>query len=293
MRLTVSAQCAGISPDAYPAQRNVRVELLMPPRLLFASLVALCLLPWILISILMDMTRRRAIGLLALGAGLGAITYGTSLPAALPARVWLTEPRHLALLIACTALVGCAAAASFAIRRRKRRSELDWKTAPSQREFAVSCIGFLSRHDWTHHKEGSTAFVTACLMRKATRLVTFVLLVEAKPIDEIRRTLQDLRWRTGGRFVIVTWRQPTAAFRNAVARTGWRSVHITELQQFDPSSDVPSAVPEVYEGNTAWEQLIHPQLEKVRHVVSSRSVASEDGQLSDERVGPDRIGSGV
>ncbi|MBE7210921.1 MAG: hypothetical protein INR65_07865 [Gluconacetobacter diazotrophicus] len=197
----------------------------MPPKLEFAAMAAVFLVPFVVLNLLLQATRRGLLAtalaaVLVLLAGLGARTApGHRLLAA------LSDPR-IAVLLAISAFLALLAAALLDRRRaRARAARSFWTNPPDNDAFGQHCSAVLAGQGWilrTYHADLTLAI---CRMERASQRITTICIVRPMSPTQISTSLARLKWRAYGRFVVVTWFEPTGAFLADAHRLGWPVRH--------------------------------------------------------------------
>ena len=188
----------------------------------------IAVLPFILYSFIVDLTKKQFFVLAAVTVvigGMASTVLGRSILS------WLGEPEHLLPLVLCLAalLIGFFSVRFAAIRRRRYR--LMWPSKPSQREFAAACYDLLIRRSWTHRHDISRISFHVYWMQFERDRVTFVFSVGQLEIDSLLRLFGSAGLAPAKKVVLVLWEQPFNTMQAVFDRLGWRFMVIDDFKR--------------------------------------------------------------
>lgn len=205
----------------------------MNPKFLFFICAFGLLSPIVLACILVDLSKRQALLLLAAASSVLLIVSVGSFR--LAAVELLGSPNFVLTCLSVGLVAIVASVASHYIWKRQEQSQLQWRRRPTQREFTISCVKYLESVGWIQRTGFSTIFVDVCRLEKQDRRARFLFSVNGFQMDRVQRVLSELRSTPFGKTIVVTWAEPSLGLRKLIEDRSWhiiKAIHLGEVDRF-------------------------------------------------------------
>lgn len=205
----------------------------MSPKFLFLICALGLLSPFVLASILLDLTKRQFIFMvLATGSILLVVSVR---PYRIAAVGWFGDPGHVITLVLVSSTALFAWIGSQFFLNMQKQKQLKWKTRPTQREFALSCLKRLQAEGWVYKTGFSRISVDVCRLEKLAYRARFLLCAGDFQMESVQRILSETRSTPFGKTIAVTWLEPSVEIQKIVNERGWyiiRAAEISNVEQF-------------------------------------------------------------
>jgi len=201
----------------------------MNARFLFCAVMVGAVLPFVLVSIMLSMTKKlfiilTFIVLLTLSIAILAQTeIGYR---------WLRvvlDP-HIMAPLSVSTLVVLAIYGLVERRMEKTRESRDfWLHKPYESEFARYCIDSLTKAGWMKHTTRYESGFTICRMEKDSKRFTVFFSASSLRPEVISNKVSQISWKPYGRSIIILWEIPKKKFIDEAKSLHWRVLHCKDL----------------------------------------------------------------
>lgn len=215
----------------------------MNPKFLFIAVTCAVLAPFILASVLMDLSRRQAVSAALVGASLLLLISIKSCRTVVVE--WLGSSTHVVTILLLAFIAVSTWGASQIIARKRDQSQLRWRVPPTQREFAISCVKYLQAAGWIYRTGLSSVFVDICRLEKRDQQARFLFSAGDFQIDTVQRVISELRSTPFGKTIVVTLSEPSTGIISLVEQRGWHIIKATDIDQIDNLYEIKNGCPHI------------------------------------------------
>lgn len=186
--------------------------------------------PFILTSILLDLTKKTAIVLVIVASVLALVSYGlitTGLESSLD--LWMQNTRHLEVLM--TASLCAILVIILATRNRERQlaRSLSWSSSINQTEMQKLCTSHLQQQGWSVTFHASFAAISVYVCRKNEQKMFAVFIRQSDNISIALNNMKKIRGVEVSQVVIVTFDNILPTLATKIIQEGLSAINYKDL----------------------------------------------------------------
>lgn len=228
----------------------------MGSKFILFGILATAALPFVLVSLVSQLTRVHLMALVAIGVVVVALAQ---LPWGRTALAWVGHADHFMPILGLFVVLLAGWMLCHVVVARRRRRTLSWTQPPSQTEFATGCVARLFGNGWIFRGHVCRIAADIYWLTRPRREIMIVFCVGNLNIPDVRRGLSQYKRTVPKEAMVVMWRQPSFELARELDTLGWRILTFEDFVRLSGSDliETDAAAPRrvAMPAGAGWDQL--------------------------------------